>query len=74
MKVDVAIQDMPRQLGNAATLGEPAINTSGGLRSAIVELARQVASQRLLDAASDALREGDGTEKKRWAWLRRGRS
>jgi pilus assembly protein CpaE len=71
MKVDVAIQDMPRQLGNAATLGEPAINTSGGLRSAIVELARQVASQRLLDAASDALRDAEGAQKKRWPWFRR---
>lgn len=71
MKVDVAIQDMPRQLGNAATLGEPAINTSSGLRSAIVELARQVASQRLLDAASDALRDAEGAQKKRWPWFRR---
>lgn len=68
MKVDVAIQDMPRQLGNAATLGEPALNSSSGLRTAIIELARQVASQRLLDAGSDVARETQGSQKKRWRW------
>jgi pilus assembly protein CpaE len=72
MKVDVAIPDMPRQLGNAATLGEPAITVSGGLRAAIGDLARQVASQRLLDASSEALRAAGGGEKKRWSWFRRG--
>lgn len=74
MKVDVAIPDMPRQLGNAATLGEPAINSSAALRGAIVELARQVGSQRLLDAASDALGDQEGVAKRRWRWPRFGRS
>jgi pilus assembly protein CpaE len=73
MKVDVVIPDMPRQISNAATLGEPAIATCGGLRGAIVELARQVASARLLDASSEALRAAEGTEKKRWSLFRRNR-
>jgi len=52
--VDVAIPDLPRQVGNAATLGEPAMASSGGLRTGILELTRQVGGQRLLDSASDA--------------------
>ena len=54
MKVDVAIPDLPRQVGTAATLGEPAMANSGGFRTGILELTRQVGGQRLLDSASDA--------------------
>ena len=54
MKVDVAIPDLPRQVGNAATLGEPAMATSAGFRTGVIELTRQVGGQRLLDTASDA--------------------
>ena len=49
MKVDVVITDLPRQVGNAATLGEPVIATSAGFRHGIVDIVRQVASVRLLD-------------------------
>ena len=53
MKVDVAIPDLPRQVGNAATLGEPVMTTSKGFRDGITEIVRQVASVRLLDSSSD---------------------
>jgi pilus assembly protein CpaE len=53
MKVDVAIPDLPKAVGNAATLGEPVMASSRGFRDSIVDIARQVASVRLLDAASD---------------------
>lgn len=49
MKVDVSIPDLPRQVGNAATLGEPVLTTSSGFRNGIVDIVRQVASVRLLD-------------------------
>jgi pilus assembly protein CpaE len=52
MKVDLAIPDLPRQVGSAALLGEPAIGSSGNYRNAILELARQVAFIGLLDAES----------------------
>ena len=58
MKVDVVIPDLPRQVGNAATLGEPAMATSSGFRAGILELARQVAFVRLLDAAPGASPDG----------------
>jgi len=54
MKVDIAIPDLPRQVGNAATLGEPAMATSSGFRAGVLELARQVAFVGLLDSAPDA--------------------
>jgi pilus assembly protein CpaE len=52
MKVDVAIPDLPRRVGHAATMGEPAITTSSAFRAGVVELARQVAFVRMLDAPS----------------------
>ncbi len=54
MKVDMVIPDLPRQIGGAATMGEPAIMASSSVRAAIVELARQVAFTGLLDTASEA--------------------
>jgi len=70
MKIDVAIPDLPRQVGNAATLGEPAMASSSGFRGGIQELARQVAFVRLLDAAPsiDPAKPGGG---RRWFSLRR---
>jgi pilus assembly protein CpaE len=49
MKVDVSIPDLPRQVGNAATLGEPVMVSSSGFRSGVIDIVRQVASIRLLD-------------------------
>ncbi|HEY1935313.1 MAG TPA: cellulose synthase operon protein YhjQ/BcsQ [Acetobacteraceae bacterium] len=72
MKVDVAIPDLPRQVGNAATLGEPVISTSNGFRSGILELARQVAFVGLLDSTPDAINSMQaGQQKSRWNFLRR---
>jgi pilus assembly protein CpaE len=71
LKVDVAIPDMPRQISAAATLGEPAIGTASGLRAAIIELARQVGAQRLLDAASEASAATESGGKRRWFWFRK---
>jgi len=51
MPVDIAIADQPRQMGHAATLGKPAVSSRGGFRTAIIELAQQVAFIRLLDSA-----------------------
>jgi pilus assembly protein CpaE len=51
MKVDVAIPDLPKQLGQAATLGEPAIVSSSAFRTGMLELARQVAFLGLLDSS-----------------------
>ncbi len=72
MKVDVAIPDLPRQVGNAATLGEPAMASSSGFRAGLQELARQVAFVRLLDTVPDntdgQARAGKG---RRWTLFRR---
>ncbi len=54
-KVDMVIADQPRQLGNAATLGEPAAAQRGVFRNAMAELARQVGSVGLLDGAEPAV-------------------
>ena len=74
MKVDITIPDLPRQLGNAATLGEPAINSSSSFRTAIVQLAQQVASNRLLDGTSDELRAADTGRRRRWRLFPWGRA
>lgn len=67
MKVDVAITDLPRQVGNAATLGEPAMNSSSSFRAGILELTRQVAGARMLDAVADAAqRVGAKPRRKSW--------
>jgi pilus assembly protein CpaE len=73
MKVDVAIPDLPRQVGMAATLGEPAMTNSGGFRAGILELTRQVGGQRLLDSASDAAAAAAVAKKSRFKWSLRGR-
>jgi len=54
VKVDLQIADLPKLLGQAATLGVPAAGTPGAFRDAIVELSRQVAFSRLLDGVDEA--------------------
>jgi pilus assembly protein CpaE len=66
MKVDIAIPDLPRQVGNAATLGEPAMATSSGFRAGVNEIARQVAFVGLLDSAVAAA--GGPAPGKRRGW------
>jgi pilus assembly protein CpaE len=74
MKVDVAIPDLPKQVGNASTLGEPAIEASSAFRTGILELARQVAFIGLLDSAS-VQAAGTQAKKGRGLWSRiRGRA
>ena len=57
-KVDVIIPDLPKPLGQAATLGKPAAATRGPFQAAIKELSGQVAGSRLLDAAEAGVEEG----------------
>jgi pilus assembly protein CpaE len=72
MKVDVAIPDLPRQVGTAATLGEPAMTNSSGFRAGIIELTRQVGGQRLLDTASGGATQAAANGKRsRWNLLGR---
>ena len=68
MKVDVAIPDQPRQVGNAATLGEAAMKSSAGVRVGIQELSRQVAGVRILDdgTSTPSRRRGDRIERRGW--------
>jgi pilus assembly protein CpaE len=65
MKVDVAIPDLPRQVGNAATLGEPVLVSSAGFRNGVIDIVRQVASIRLLDGGQDTPSPMTGQVKRR---------
>ena len=56
-KVDVVIPDLPKPLGQAATLGTPAAAVRGPFQAAIKELSNQVAGSRLLDAAEAAVED-----------------
>jgi pilus assembly protein CpaE len=70
IKVDVAIPDLPRQLGNAATMGEPAVVSCPGFRNGIIELAKQVGFVSMPDAAAVP---GDLARRERRQWWRFGR-
>ena len=61
-KVDVTIGDMPKPIGQAATLGQPAASVRGPFQQAIRELAAQVGGRGLLDGA-EADREGQASKK-----------
>jgi pilus assembly protein CpaE len=71
VKVDVVIPDLPRLVATSATLGEPAAAARGGFRNAIVELARQVASQGLHDPTGRS--GGDEVPAPRRGWWSFGR-
>ncbi len=72
MKVDVAIPDLPRQVGAAATLGEPVMATSKGFRDGIIDIVSQVASVRLLDGAGDGpVASATQTKRSMFSFLRR---
>jgi len=66
MKVDIAIPDLPRQVGSAATLGEPAMTSSSGFRAGVNELSRQVAFVGLLDSALAAAGASGSDKRRRW--------
>jgi pilus assembly protein CpaE len=71
IKVDVVIPDLPRQVGSAATMGEPAVTTSAGFRTAIVELAKQIGFISMPDATGAT--PGDAASGRRSQWWRLGR-
>ena len=52
MRPDVVIPDLPKVVGNAANMGEPAVACAAGSAPAILQLAREVAFVRLLDTAA----------------------
>jgi len=68
MKVDVAIPDLPRQLGQAATVGEPAMISSGSFRASIQEMARHVGSVGLVDSMPEIQPDTGQGRGKRWSW------
>ncbi len=54
VKVDVAIPDQPRYVGQAASMGQPEAAMRGALREGITSLAREVAFVRLLESSLGA--------------------
>ena len=42
LKVDVVIPDLPKQLNESATFGEPAMTARGPFRQAIIDLSREI--------------------------------
>jgi pilus assembly protein CpaE len=42
VKIDVVIPDLPKQLNESATFGEPAMNARGPFRQAIIALSREI--------------------------------
>jgi pilus assembly protein CpaE len=60
-KPDVVIPDLPKVVGNAVSMGEPALAARGGFRNAMLLLAREVAFVRLLDSAPPAAPSTTGT-------------
>lgn len=72
MKVDVAVQDQPRQVAAAATMGELMITTRGGFRNGILELARHVSFVGLLNSTTGvAPTNGNESAPRSWRLFRR---
>jgi pilus assembly protein CpaE len=67
MKPDIIIPNMPKVVGHAANMGEPAMAPRGGFRTGMLALAREVAFVQLLDNE----RHGKGSASGRGGWLRR---
>ena len=66
MKADVAFPDLPQQLQNAANMGEPAAAGRGFYKLRISDLARSVASNRLVDVDHGAAVTDRSPGKRRW--------
>jgi len=62
---DVVIPDLPRQVGAAVTMGEPAARQGGAFRAGIVALLRQLDQLRDADAGVAA----GGRPRPRWRWF-----
>lgn len=69
VKVDLVIPELPRLLGTAATLGEPAVARAGAFRTAINDLARQVAFTHLLDSGTSRSAGDAAPARSRWNLL-----
>jgi len=72
MPVDVVIQDLPKLVGEAATLGEPAAAKRGAFRNGILDLAREVAVLRMNDGPGGGL-SGSRVRPRRFGFLKVGR-
>jgi pilus assembly protein CpaE len=70
-RVDLTVPDLPRLMGTAATLGEPAAAARGAFRAALDELVRQVGSTGLLDAAAGPAEAVTLPPRRRWRLFRR---
>jgi hypothetical protein len=53
MKPDVTIPDLPKIVGHATSMGEPAMAVRGRFRTGMLLLAREVAFVRLLDSSPE---------------------
>ena len=69
-KIDVLIPNLPRQVGHALTMGEPAVAAKSGLHAGIVELARLVAFERLLDSSMLASAHAPARRRGLFRWRR----
>jgi pilus assembly protein CpaE len=67
MPPDVVIPDLPKIVGHAAHMGEPAMQVRGAFRNGILQLAREVAFVRLLDSATATTAAANGKH----GWVRR---
>lgn len=66
MKIDVVMPDLPRFIQTAATMGEAAVGSRNGFSRGIVELARQTAFVRLLDAPKSVRNSAQSEGRRRW--------
>lgn len=71
MKPDVVIPDLPKPVGLAATLGEPAMKTHGTFRTCTLDLAREVCFVRLLDVAGAGVARSGDAKRRGWMFWRR---
>ncbi|HUM08529.1 MAG TPA: histidine kinase [Acidocella sp.] len=55
VKIDIVIPDIPKQLNESASFGEPAIATRGPFRQAIIDLSREIG---FVAAREDSIIEG----------------
>jgi pilus assembly protein CpaE len=58
VKVDVVIPDLPKQLNESASFGEPAVTARGPFRQAIIDLSREIGFAGSRDEAGAASLEG----------------
>jgi pilus assembly protein CpaE len=65
LEPDVVVPDLPKVVGPAASLGEPAAATRGGFRKGLLDLAREVAFVRLLDGSVETSPQAANTTRLR---------